>query len=55
MWCKRRVSELGEGDTHLDNRNGWFHYVRRSPAGLQGFYESNRIRVSPGTKDPIAA
>ena len=55
MWYKLRVSELGEGDAYLDNRNGWFQYVWRIPARAQGVYESNRIRVSLGTKDPIVA
>ena len=55
MWYKLRVSELGEGDAYLDNRNGWFQYVRRIPTRLQGFYESSRIRISLGTKDPIVA
>ena len=47
------MSEHGEGDAYLDNRNRWFQYVRRIPTRVQGFYQSNRIRVSLGTKDPI--
>ena len=55
MWYKMRVNDLDESDRHLTRRGDWFHYVRRIPMRLQGFYKSNRIRVSLDTKDPLTA
>ena len=39
----------------VKRRGGWFHDVRRIPMRLQGFFKSNRIRVSLDRKDPLTA
>lgn len=37
-------------DRFLERRGEWYHYVRRVPKKLQGFYPGDRIRVALKTK-----
>lgn len=44
------MAKASDADRFLEKRGSWYHYVRRVPKTLRGFYPGDRIRLTLKTK-----